>query len=274
MLRTISASGTQAMIGYAILTSVSSIIIHHISLTTPPLLSAFYTFTICIVIYALLAGKQAALIRTAKLYWMDISILNITTAICWLFSFLSLKFLSPELYLFIYLCAMPICGAIIDKQNIIKNILLFGLLIMLAMTYHSPAIVIGFILAFIGGASGTLYSSYSKKLSAHFSTLQILSLRFHLTVLIAFIFCYINHELAYPTTRLIITYSAISIISVIVPLILFQIGLKKLTLSHCLSYLPLAPVLCYLFNIAIGTLPFNLIQTLIILSLSITMLPI
>ncbi|MDR3490826.1 MAG: EamA family transporter [Gammaproteobacteria bacterium] len=253
-------TGNLAMIIYALVTAVSSIVIHATTQEITPLLSACNTFLFCLLVYSAISFSTFSKIALIKNHAYSIFMLNVTTAICWIFTFLSLKYLPPELYLFTYLCAMPISAAILFRNKILKSIMLSVGLILLIYTYHNSKLFLGLLLAFVGGSSGTVYSIYSKRIVNAFTTMEILSLRFYLTVIVTFLLCIFLNEWKILTPVDYSEFAVLSLISVIVPLTLFQVGLKNLTIVKALSFMPLAPLVCYLINFTLGHGEFNGMQ--------------
>lgn len=263
--------GNLAMLAYVFLTALSSIMIHRTTQQIPPLLSAFYTFLFCLLAYNLFTRLALNKIKIIQQYWLPILMLNVTTAISWICAFFALKWIPPELFLYIYLCAMPMAQALINKTDRLKTwIYLLGL-IFLTWSYHRDQLLLGFILAFLGGTSGTVYSIYSKKITAVFSTLEILSIRFYLTVLITFFISVYFHYFVLMNKDFYLQFMLLSLITVIFPLLLFQTGLKHLHLTKALAYLPLAPLLCYSFNTALHLAQFNWIQMLAVMLITVAM---
>lgn len=267
-----SRVGSISMLIYAVLTALSSMMIHATNQRVTPLLSAFYTFLFCLLAYNLVTKGIFRKLKNNRQAWVNILVLNITTAVSWIFAFFSLKYIQPELFLYIYLCAMPIASCLIYKTHLLKATIYFAGLIFLTLTYHSNMLLIGFLLAFIGGISGTVYSIVSKKITDEFSTLEILSLRFYLTVIITFFLSFYFDQIAVMDMNYYFNFAMLSLVSVICPLILFQVGIKNLTVVKALSYLPLAPLLCYTMNIVFNHAPFSWAQLLAILFMSIAMI--
>lgn len=260
------------MIFYALTTALASIMIHSTVQKISPLMSAGYTFLFCIIGYSFFATKPWKNISLIKEHIYPITMLNVTTAICWIFSFLSLEYLSPELYLFTYLCAMPISGAVLFRGNLRKSCLLLIGLIFLFLTYRNYSLLPGILLAFTGGCSGTIYSIYSKKIIHHFTTLEILSFRFYLTVIITFSLSIFLGQWLILSAADYGKFALLSLISAMIPLALFQIGLKNLPIAKALSYMPLAPLLCYFINLLLGHDQFHFIQFIAVLFLFASML--
>ena len=248
MVTTTSRLGNMSMLFYVTLTAFSAIFIHHTNQQFEPILAAFYTFLFCLIIYNVLTLNKFINLRELKKHFSLVCMLNITTMLCWILSFISLKYIPPDLYLFIYLCAMPITGSIIYKKKAAQAAGLLTGIVVLASTYPGPHLLLGFLLAFIGGACGTVYSIYSKKISTQFSTLTILSLRFYLTVLVTGIISLCSGQLHWMNVGFYAQFGLLSIIAVIVPLVLFQVGIKTLPITNALSFLPLAPLFCYLIT--------------------------
>lgn len=252
--------GSVAMIFYGLITALSTILIHATTQKVSPILLAFNTFIFCLLIYSLLSYKTFKKISLIRIHAYPIFMLNLTTAICWIFTFISLKFIPAELFLFTYLCAMPILATIFFHHKIFKSLTLFIGLILLIYTYHDVKLIIGVLLAFMGGISGTIYSIYTKRITEIFTAIEILSLRFYLTVILTCILCVVLGQWQVLPVANYGQFAALSAISVIIPLILFQIGLSNLNLVKALSYMPLAPLTCYMMDFALGYLKFNVMQ--------------
>jgi drug/metabolite transporter (DMT)-like permease len=272
MNRSAAVTGNWAMILYVVLTALSSTLIHHTTQTVSPLLSAFYTFVCCVLVYGLLSKNIFLKMQTIRAYGFEIAILNVTTAICWVFTFLSLTMIPPELYLFAYLCAMPIAASVIHKTKKLKAILLTAGLALLFLTYPQKGLWLGFSLAFLGGVSGTVYSMYSKKITPYFSTFEILSLRFYLTVVLTLILSLHLGVMKIEPLNFYLQFSLLSLVAVILPLAFFQVGLKHLSLARALSYVPLAPLLCYFLNVFVLHAAFKVTQLLAVILLSLAMM--
>lgn len=272
MSDTLPRVGNLSMLMYAVITALSSILIHVTNQEVTPLLSAFYTFLFCLLTYNLFTRGTFGKLNIIREAWFSILMLNITTAVCWIFAFFSLKFIQPELFLYIYLCAMPIASSVIYKTQLVKALIYFVGLIFLTLTYASDMLFVGALLAFIGGVSGTIYSIYSKKIINQFSTLEILSLRFYLTVIITFCLCVYSNQIVLMNVNYYLNFAMLSFVSVVFPLLLFQLGIKHLSVVKALSYLPLAPLLCYIMNLVFNHSPFSGTQFTAILFLSIAMI--
>jgi hypothetical protein len=271
-MKTISQSmGNFAMLLYVTMTAISCIFIHQTNQLISPTLSAFYTFLFCIFVYGSLSIHLVEKYSLIKQYWFEMIMLNLTTAICWIFTFYSLKMISPELYLFHYLCFMTIASSILYKRSWIKTCLLLVGLFSLTMTYRSSQLLLGVILASLGGISGTVYSVYSKKITHAFSTGEILALRFYATVILTFFITLHFSYFSKLPPLFYFQFALISLISVIIPLTLFQIGLKNLHLNQALSWLPIAPLLCYFILIFSHSMKIEPLQLLSMLFLCTSM---
>jgi drug/metabolite transporter (DMT)-like permease len=267
MVNTISKTGSVAMVIYSLVTALSSILIHDTNQQVPALVSAFYTFLFCMIVYSLCTLHTFKKVMMAKQYWIDILILNVTTAICWIFTFVSLKYIPPELYLFVYLCSMPISACLIHKTRYLKALGLVIGLVLLISTYSANNLYLGVLLAALGGVSGTVYSIYSKKIAITLTTREILSVRFYLVILLAYFSNIYLGDFHQMSSQFYLVFAVIAFVSVIFPLTLFQIGIKHLSVTRALSFLPLASLGCYfmqlgLFHHAIN--PWQLISSLVI----------
>lgn len=260
-------AGNMSMLGYAAVTAFSSMLIHHTNQQVSPLLSAFYTFLFCLIFYGIIAIGLFKKITCLRTHWLAVILLNITTAVCWICTFFALKYLPAELFLFIYLCAMTIASSIIYKSNWLNTLLFIVGLVGLSLTYHVRSLPYAFALSFLGGASGTIYSIFSKRLTAHFTTWEILALRFYLTVVITFLANVYLASFVTMNSYFYLNFALLSLVSVIVPLILFQLGIKYLPVTQAMAYLPLAPILAYAIN-SFNQAQLNLMQLAAVLVLS------
>jgi len=237
--------GQLSMLSYVFMVAISSIFIHQKDQQIAPMLSAFYTISFCVIIYSLFASNLRNKLSQIRISLFEITMLNVTTAICWIFTFVSLKYISPDLYLFTYMFAMPIASSFIYSEQLWRAVIYLAGLILLASTYHQHMLVQGCLLAFFGGASGTVYSIYAKQISTRFSTLEILSIRFYLTVFITFAASFYLNSFKAMSGHFYLGFIELSLISIIIPLALFQVGIKHLSITRAFSFLPLAPLMCY-----------------------------
>lgn len=240
--------GHFSMLIYILLTAMSPIFIHQANQQVEPIIAAFYTFLFCLLIYNLFNIKTSIRIKTILEDFWVVVMLNITTMLCWVLSFISLKYIPPDLYLFIYLCAMPITGAILYKRKILQALSLLAGLIFFARTFHVTHLALGFLLAFVGGSCGTIYSIVSKKIAHRFSVTAVLALRFYLTVLVTGLAGFYLGYLHWMNLSYYTQFGLLSLFAVVIPLLLFQVGLKTLPLSKTLAFLPFAPLCCYVIN--------------------------
>ncbi|TAK77706.1 MAG: hypothetical protein EPO11_02290 [Gammaproteobacteria bacterium] len=264
--------GNLSMLMYALVTALSSILIHDTNQKITPLLSAFYTFLFCIIVYSIFSSGLIRKRDSIRKSWYAIFMLNLTTAICWIFTFYSLSLIPPDLFLFVYLTAMPIAASIIEKGNYTKTFLMLAGLILLVRAYNINSVLLGVILAFVGGISGTVYSIFSRKIIANFNTTEILSMRFYLTVITTFILSFTYGDMRLMDVEFYSRFALLSFISVIAPLILFQVGIKHLSLTRALSFLPLAPLVCYGINLINGNNQASLAQFIAVILLALGML--
>lgn len=240
--------GHFSMVAYVLLTALSAIFIHQTNQQTEPILAAFYTFLFCLIVYTSVTANNGFNIKLLQRHFSTVVMLNVTTMLCWVLSFVALKYIPPDLYLFVYLCAMPISGALFFRRKHLKTCSLLGGIALLASTYAVPHLLLGFILAFTGGACGTIYSIYCKKIADVFSVMSILSLRFYLTVLVTGLICIYSNQLHWMDLTYYAQFGSLSLTAVVIPLLLFQVGLKSLPLTRTLAFLPLAPLCCYLIS--------------------------
>ena len=252
--------GHLSMLLYIMMTALSSMLIHETTQVVSPIEAACYTFICCVLFYSFFIFRRKQLLSRIMQQFYPVCMLNITTAICWLLTFYSLKVLSPELYLFVYLTAMPISAAILYKHNLLSAFFMLITLIVLLASFHAGTQWISVLLAFLGGVSGTVYSMFSKSITAHFQPAEILFLRFMLIILVTLIVCVKTNVWHLMPLSYYERFFMLAFISVILPLTFFQLSIHYLPVTQVLHFLPFVPLLCYLLSLASGSIELQPLQ--------------
>jgi drug/metabolite transporter (DMT)-like permease len=238
---------------YGVCTAASMVFIHHKEQALAPITVAFYTFLFALLISFLTSfgelKKKFAQIIEAKTLVFHI---NWTTAIIWVATFLSLKYTTPSVCMFLFLTAHPLGLIILNRQFTSFNLMRAALFVVGAGVYISVvgrtgADYFGIAMAIVGGFFGAVYAFYSKKMQ-QFNAREILGLRFFLIVLLTGAVSIV--EVGFPLQNIdfYAGYAAMSIFTVILPLFFLQHGIKNLSLLTASAYMPLAPVLCFVYD--------------------------
>lgn len=242
--------GKLSMLGFALVTAFSSIAIHSAVQETSALLSVCNTFIFCLIFYGAFSIDVFKKFNQIRHHKFSLFMLNITTAFCWIFTFAALKRIPSELFLFMYLCAIPISASFLYNEKINKSCFLIIGLMLLSYTYRSEADMVGIVFSLFGGLLATVYSNYSKKLIDDFSMTEILSLRFYLTVIITLTYTLFAGEWRLLSFSQYSTFLGLSVISVILPITLYQLGLQYMNGLRAVRFLPLGPLLAYFITLA------------------------
>ncbi len=264
--------GSFYMSGYVLSTVASSILIHSVNQTIAPLLSAFYTFLLCIVVYNVVGIVWLKKYIVVKKSLFDIFMLNVTTAVSWITTFFSLKYIPPDLYLFFYICSMPVAATILSNAKWLRSLILSIGLCVLYVAYHVKNQWIGVCLASFGGFSGTVYSLYAARLANDFTSLEILAMRFFLTVLVTLCGVMYWKEWAVVSNAEWGIFVVLCLVCVVAPVTLYQQSIKYLPIHSVMKFIPAAPLLCYGIDVVITHSAMPILQIVALLLLSAALL--
>nr|WP_305817336.1 hypothetical protein [Photobacterium leiognathi] len=242
------------MLLFAVLTAASSMLIHKAEQSISPETLAFFTFSLCTIIYTIL-NKFSAFsdFNRIKNNILNLAGTNITTAVCWLCTFISLSYISPINFLLAYLGTMPIGGLIVKRDFSIGKIIsslaiIFGVLLTVINDIENVENTLGVAIASFAGMVGAVYSRYSQALTKSFRDDEILSSRFVLiNIITAIWFIFSGNETSAPSSDFLLMFLLVTLVSVVIPLYLFQRGISGLPIVTALSYTPLAPVICLIY---------------------------
>lgn len=268
-----------AMILFGISTSAGMILIHTKVQSVSPVILAFYTFFFFVLFFALfsfkgLKRKITILKNNAKAIFH----LNWTSLICWVATTVALVYLPTSLFLLIYLSSMMIAGLFVGKSVSrleLSCIAIIALGCLLALI-NNHANLLQWVMAFfavIGGVTGAIYSKHSKELVNNFSSSEILALRFILLLVVTFIIALLIGGIQLESPSFYGSFILISILTVCLPLYLFQVGLKYINVYTALSYMPLSPCICLVYEIFTkGSLQTTLLSIFSVFLVSIAMI--
>lgn len=252
------------VIGYCLFSAFSRVYANHLLQAQDPIQFCFYIFSIGACFFILLnTPKNRALIAKVKTHWRTVLLLNVTTFGSWFFLIYPLKYLEPALVSIITLSIGPIFSLLLGKNwnkqsTRLDYIAALGLclttfyvtqLCMQTTTYSLLIILFSLLCCFIVGFSIVLNGFQTRKLlDQHFSSQDILAIRFFLLVLISFCLSLKHNDIHHILQNLHHHLLLAACVFVIIPLFLIQVsmrGLKPITIS---LLMPFMPILIYFFE--------------------------
>ncbi len=191
-----SIIGIISVIGYCVVTALSSLVISASEQTYGPLLVTFSSITVTIIWFNGLQLTRISRLRDVYLnHSRGIFLLNMTTAMMWIGTFVALNSLKPDVFTAIFLGGLPVFTFIITSASsvwgqqrcveLLFTVAIAGLLFIisyheLALNNYSREILLGMIIAFVSSFFAAWTVILSHRLAhAGVSTTEILSQRFY-----------------------------------------------------------------------------------------------
>jgi len=258
--------GSLYIVLYCFTSASSFVIVDQLEHAVPPMTLAFYAFLVTTIFFSILCVRNRKdLIGKIKRDTGLVLKMNIATTYMWISTFYAVKFLSPSLFLSIFLGVAPIIVLLLTinsphaKKERYYDI---GFAFLLAATllalivdeifYLQQFAHVAFyiLLAISSGIAGGFTLIYARQLSLKkFSAMQVLAVRFYLIILTSFFFIiYTQRSLSVPQ-GLFIYVTVIAGISIALPLYLLQKGLEKIDALHVAFITPLIPVISYFLQL-------------------------
>lgn len=262
-----------SMIIYIVSTALSLVAINQFESHINPSVVAFFSFLICFLFFNLINGNRYKTVYSVlfkkPIHFISI---NIITAIIWLGTFWGLKYITPALFVCIFMSAIPVTSVLINpnkKALKIRPILILFVLIFSALgiiSYESmkgmhftEMALYGIILAALSGIFSAIYMHYSQKMQKEFRfrTIDFLCIRFYLVIAICFFLIMHNH------TTISISHNwydflIISALTTIIPLYSLQDAILKLGPMQTSCLITFTPLAAYFFEMILG-FQFNLL---------------
>lgn len=265
-------TGVLSMAVFVLLTVLSTIWIHDTNNIISPFESAFYTFLFCSIIYGVMGFRVVFKSNQISEHFIEIIFLNLTTALVWLGSFYSLKYIEPDLHLMIYISVMALAGVTLSGKFNRNYLMLIVCLIYLVFTYFPASSTICIGISALAGLAGACYSVISKKIATIFSVYEVLSFRFILVTLVAAILALPGTGLHVHPLIFYLNFICLALVSVVIPLYCFQLGLTILPVKFTMLIMSLVPALYCLFQFIFYGIPVSIFKTFSSLSLFITLM--
>jgi len=242
---------------YVIIFTFAAVLIQKLYFTVSPVFSLLVTGTIATIYFNVInIGKLKTVYAQCwqhKKLWFAIML---TILVMWNCSMNGPGLIGASLYNFLYFAWLGMLGYLsLGFQNWKTNhlkfyfgVFIFLLIAALSIHYlyvHKPSLklVIGILLALIGGTSSFVYFKQSKTItdSAKLSATQILSVRFYLTVVLMLILIPKHAVLSYVTPFNMGLLVLLAFLSLIIPLYCLQKALEKITAEQNAIIISLAP---------------------------------
>lgn len=228
-----------------------------------PLKLAFYNFLFSAVYFGLIAGCNSgqfkALVINNKVLCLAI---NIATVFAWLTLFYALKYIQPAVLMGIAYSVIPITTTVISIRQGIKGqdcffagllcIVLVGMIhFYLRMSYAiTPTLIdqiyLSLFLGITTGVGTACCVLLMKRLSTvGFNTTQVMAVRFYAMFILSAVLMLVLNISFSVNIKELIEIAAITLITIILPLFLFQKGIERTSPVNVAFIMPLQPVITY-----------------------------
>jgi len=278
-----------SMLTYILSTALSLIVINQFEIQTNPSLVALISFLLCFLFFNLTNFNRFKIAHSVLFKSpIDFISINTITAIIWIGTFWGLKYISPGIFVSIFMGVIPLASIFITTNKAkfqYKEIILMLTLIFLTLglaSYESLKLVdfsktvfYGLSLAVISGFFSAVYINYSQKLQMKFNfiTLDFLCIRFYFVIATCFCFLFISGD--HITTESILNkwydFIFVSILTTIIPLYSLQKAILTLGGMQVSCLITFTPLVAYLLQILTG-FQFNIIIFGIILIMSLLLI--
>lgn len=273
------------MLTYILSTAISLIAINQFEIQTDPSLAALISFLLCSLFFNLININRLTIAYSLLLESpIDFININIITAIIWISTFWGLKYISPGVFVSLFMGVIPLSSLFFASNKTqfqYKEASPMLTLIFLALglvSYESlhrvdfsKTVCCGLSLAIISGVFSAIYIHYSQKLQKKFNfiTLDFLCIRFYFVIVISFYFLSVsgNHITVNSILNKWYDFIFVSILTVIIPLYSLQKAILKLGSLQVSYLITFTPIVAYLLQIFTG-FQFNIIifGTILIMS--------
>lgn len=242
---------------YVIISSVGTVFIEKLYSSISPFFSLLITATIATLFFNIInIGKLKKFYSACYQQKFPTLFIMITVFGMWMCAMISPGLVGASLYAFLYFTWLGTLGFIFSailNWKIERSKLYFGLcaLILICAVIWSTLertcsynVILGMLLALIGGTSNFIYLRQSQKLirKIQLTATQILAVRFYLTIFILFIVLPKDSFPLYFTGINLLELTFLSVITLIAPLFFMQKALEKITSEQNAIIMSLSPV--------------------------------
>ena len=242
---------------YVIVFSVAAVMIQKMYFSVSPFFSLLITATIATLYFNLVnIGKLKMMYNACwKEKWLWLSIM-LTVLVMWNCSMIGPGLIGASLYNFLYFAWLGMLGFVfLSLQDFNKNriklylgvCVLVLLAVIIVIEFHhgfSRNVLMGILLAFIGGTSAFVYFKQSQAIlkKVKLSATQILGVRFYLTVIVLFVMLPKGSFDLYFTVKNSLELGLLAFLSLIIPLYFQQKALEKISSEQNAIIMSLCPV--------------------------------
>ncbi|MBV53580.1 MAG: hypothetical protein CL816_05900 [Coxiellaceae bacterium] len=285
-----SIIGLMLVISYCVVTSLSTLVISSDEQAYGMLWVTFSSVTVTILWFNFLQLKRLVRLREIFIdHGRLIILLNITTAVMWLGTFIALDSLNPDVFTAFFIGALPIFMFIINwmtsawnkrmRMELVFTIVIAGLLLLVG--YHelnvsdfSREIIRGMLIAFFSSLFAAWTIIFSHRLAhAGVSSTETLSQRFYaLWLVVGVILCIFPGSYSFSYSILMHFMSAvilIAILSFILPLFLLQKGIERVDPMFVSFLSPLIPLMAFSLEMFSDRYVFDPIELCLLLALAV-----
>jgi len=272
---------------YCIITAASVVFAHSVTQTISPITAAFLTFVVCLLWFNIVNYKLAKkTYRTCQNNLSLIFLINLATAINWITTFLAIKYISPVLFVAVFMALMPIMIYLLQLILLKKPLnridlcssLIIIFLVSLLVYSQTPAVFdqklywMSLALTALSSLSAAAYFIWSKRAQDKLSLnpTQILSIRFYLLVTVSAV-CILLQSHFSMTGGFVHFYGKIILLSLltsIIPLFFLQKSIQKIGAVKTSFFMPMTPIFTFLLvMLTHGKINFSTILVLLLLTL-------
>ena len=278
---------------YSLITASSMLLSHHEDQNLNPGFVLLVTFSISIVGFNLLHSKKLPdLWRSTLSHWRNFLSINMSSALCWVATFWSLRFIPASLFLLIALGLMPMALQLVQsksqptpsKASSFVSCVGQSLIVLATVGYYFSTstppfkytLLFGSLLACLACVAGAYYLQQSKKwcAAAKLSTMDLMCQRFYGTWLTACVMVIWQGPLTLTSaTTPWLSLLVLALITVMIPLFFLQRAITLIGPKNTASVLPLTPMIAFIIH-SLMTQHINPVQAISTTMMAVLMLAI
>ncbi|PIF04015.1 MAG: hypothetical protein CSA86_03655 [Arcobacter sp.] len=263
---------------FCLISAVSFVLMAEVVKTVSPVTSTFISYGFAAIIFICInISKILSILKKSLQYPVIFWNINFTTLLNTLLAFVVMTYESALIYAIIFFGTLPFFTQIVSKKFNIKynkNILLFFSSIILGFLVSKVSFLdslIGIILTMISSFFAAIYLYQSEILhkKTHFTSSELLSIRFFLVIIFCgfYTFSYDNiHQLTFEEWEILFY---ISLSSTVLPLFLLQRSVKNIGSHETSSFLPIIPLLAMLIIPFFNTISFSIFEYVLLFCFSV-----
>ncbi len=259
--------GISYLILYGLLTASSTLFISETEKNLPVIYVAFYSILFSALIFAVLNLKNIKTVTTlVKNNFKTVLLINVTTAIVWLATFIVLGYFSPYIVVSITFSVLPLTTILLTRKKYTNKkvywidmglalailAILFAILIddFAHHILHAPKFILYIGIGSLVGIFLAVNNLLAKRLaSSGFTASMVMSVRFYILLIASLIILLCQGTALTISLHILPVMFFIALASVALPLFFLQCGIEKVPPSTVAFVLPFIPFATYLLNI-------------------------